>query len=207
MTNIPTSPFGFKSAGFNRGGPPNTGGQIERPILAAYSYNICFGDVVQIGTGNSAPDTTAGYVRLGAAGVTGSLQLGIFAGCQYIDASGNTRQSSYWPASNPNAGVAKIIPIAGQIPQYFIVAGGDATTSTSFSIADVGYNCDFAVGTQSIVGGFGLSGMYLNRYTLANTATLPFRVEGLLTDISASGATGTTNMVIVSSNPFNATGY
>ncbi len=206
MANLPTSPFGFKPLGWNRGGPPNTAGQIERPIAASYASNICFGDVVQIGAGGGNPDTTAGYTRLGAVGVNGSLQTGIFVGCRYINAAGNLVNSSYWPASNPNAGTALIIPIAGQLPQFFAVAGGDSVGSTSFTIADVGFNCDIALGTQSIVGGYGLSGAYLDRHTIAATATLPFRIEGLLSDISAPGLSGITNIVLVSSNPFNATG-
>lgn len=206
MANVPTNAFGFRPLGFNRGGGPQTGGQIERPIVASYATNICYGDIVQIGGGGGNPDTTAGYVRRGAVSVTGSLQLGVFVGCQYIDASGNTRQSSYWPASNPNAGVAKIVPIAGSPVQFFAVAGGDSSGTTSFTIADVGYNCDFALGTQSINGGYGLSGSYLDRNTINYTATLPFRIEGLLTDISASGQSGISNIILVSSNPFNATG-
>jgi hypothetical protein len=207
MANIPASPYGFKPAGWNRGGPSNTAGQINAPILAAYSYNICYGDVVQYGAGGGAPDTTAGYVRLGAVGVAGSKQAGVFVGCQFIDAAGRTVFSSYWPASNANAGTAFIIPIAGEVPQFFIVAGGDSSGSTSFAIGDVGRNCDLAVGTQSITAGYGLSGMYLDRNTINNTATLPFTVRGLLADISASGATGIANQVLVSSNPANATGY
>lgn len=202
MANIPANPYGFKPAGFNRGGPPNTAGQIQRPIQASYSTQICFGDVVQIGTASAA-----GYTILGAAGVAGSKQLGVFVGCTFINAAGSTVFSSYWPASTANQGTALIIPIMGQIPQYFIVAGGDASGSTSFTIADVGYNCDFAVGTQTVNGGYGLSGMYLDRNTINNTATLPFTVVGLLTDISASGAPNTTNQILVASNPFNATGY
>lgn len=206
MATAPTNPFGFNPLGFALGGPPNTAGQIQRPILAAYATSICYGDVVQIGGGGGNPDSTAGYVRLGAAGVAGSKQLGVFVGCQYIDASGNTRQSSYWPASNANAGTAYIIPLMGQQPQYFVVAGGDASGSTTFSIADVGFNCDFAVGTQSITAGYGLSGMYLDRNTINNTATLPFTIVDLYTTIEASGSTNN-NWVLVKSNPFNATGY
>ena len=201
MATLPTNPFGFTPKGFNRGGPPNTAGQINVPIIASYATQICFGDVVQIGTSSNA-----GYCILGAAGVAGSKQLGVFTGCQYINAAGSTVQSTYWPASTANQGTAYVIPIAGQVPQFFLVAGGDASGSTTFSIADVGSNCDFAVGTQSVTGGYGLSGMYLDRNTIALTATLPFRVEGMYTTIEASGATNN-NWVLVSSNPFNATGY
>ena len=206
MATLPTNAFGFKPLGFAPGGPPNTAGQITRPILASYGSNICFGDVVQIGAGGGAPDTTAGYVRLGAAGVTGSKQFGVFIGCTFINAGGSTVFSSYWPASNANAGTALIIPIMGQVPQYFLVAGGDASGTTTFSIADVGFNCDFAVGTQSVANGYGLSGMYLDRNTIALTATLPFTVIDMYTTIEASGSTNT-NWVLVKSNPFNATGY
>ena len=86
------------------------------------------------------------------------------------------------------------------------MAGGDASGTTTFSIADVGFNCDFAVGTQSVANGYGLSGMYLDRNTIALTATLPFTVIDMYTTIEASGSTNN-NWVLVKSNPFNATGY
>lgn len=204
MSN-PNSPFGFDSVGWNRGGPPNTSGVIQRPIQASYASNVCKGDAVYIAHGSG---TTAGYVALGTTGMDGSYVAGIFIGCQYIDSAGNTRQSSYWPASNPNAGTAYILPIYGTSPQLFKV---QATGTHVITFADVGRNIDLAVGTQTIVGGFGLSGMSVDTATLAATATLPFRVEGLFSDIAPTGYPGTdnasvNNIVLVSSNPFNALG-
>jgi hypothetical protein len=206
MALLPTNPFGFKPLGFAPGGPGNTAGQITRPIVASYSSNICYGDVVQIGTGGGGSDTTSGNTRLATTGVAGSKQLGIFVGCTFINAAGSTVFSSYWPASTANAGTAFIIPIMGQEPQYFVVAGGDASGTTTFAIGDVGRNCDLAVGTQSINSGYGISGMYLDRNTINSTATLPFTVVDLYTTILASGSTNN-NWVLVKSNPFNATSY
>jgi hypothetical protein len=205
MSN-PNKPFGFQNIGWNRGGPAVTGAQIERPIAAAYGYNICKGDVVQL---------SSGYVVIGAAGVAGGITTGIFLGCRYIGPAGNLVNSTYWPASNAAAGVALILPIAGVPPQLFLVQSGNSQGSYVITYADVGKNADIIVGTQTITGGYGQSGMTIDAYTVSNaptTATYPFRIEGVYSDMAPAGYPGTdntavNNLVLVSSNPFNVTGY
>jgi hypothetical protein len=200
MSN-PNSPSGFQWIGWNQGGPAVTGGTIERKIAAGNTSPICHGDLVQ--------QLSTGYVAISAAGVAGSLTVGVFLGCKYLSTSqGRVVYSNYWPSGDhAYDGTAIIMPIAGVPPQQFTVQA----LLTNFTFADVGANCDISVGTQVIAGGNGTSGMTLDRSTIGTTATLPFRIVGMYSSIAPYGTSGTDdtssyNRVIVQSNPANVVG-
>lgn len=200
MSN-PNSPFGFAWLGSARGGPAVTGGQVKRKIAAGNNTPICYGDVVQ--------SLSTGYIGIGAASVYGSNTAGIFVGCSYLSTSAGERvYRSYWPnGDHAYDGEAYIIPIAGVPPQLFKVQ----TLSTYVAFGDIGQNIDIDVGTQSIKGGYGLSGMTVSQALLGTTATLPFRVVDLYSSMAPSGTPGTDdtsnyNIVIVQSNPDYETG-
>jgi hypothetical protein len=201
MSN-PNSPFGFAWIGSNRGGPAVTGGMAKRKIAAGYNTPICFGDLVTSYGG-------AGYVQMATTGLVGGLITGVFVGCEYLStARGERVYSSYWPnGDHAYDGYAHIIPIAGCPPQLFKVQA----YSTNFTFGDVGSNFEINVGTQSINGGYGLSGMTLAQSTHATTATLPFKMVDLYSAMAPAGAPGTDdtsnyNIVIVQSNPDYETG-
>ena len=200
MSN-PNSPFGFAWMGAAPGGPPVTGCQRKFKIATANNTPICFGDVVQ--------QLSTGYIAIGAASVAGSLTAGVFVGCRYLStARGEQVYSSYWPnGDHAYDGEAYVIPIAGNTPQLFRVQA----YSTSFAFSDVGANCDIHVGTQSINGGYGLSGITLDQGSLGTTATLPFRIVNLYSAYVPSGTPGTDDssnyaQVVVTSNPDYETG-
>jgi len=82
------APFGFRVAkhpsGQSRATPYING------IVSGYATNLFRGAPVQLDSGN-----------LGTliAGTTSSSLVGIFAGCEYLDAQLKPNESSYWPAS------------------------------------------------------------------------------------------------------------
>ena len=188
--------------GVRPGGGPVTGGLIERKIAAGNSTPICKGDLVQ--------SLSTGYVALGAPGVAVSQAAGIFWGCRYLSVSqGKWVNSTYWPSGDHAIdGYAEIIPISGVAPQWFKV---QCDSNGPITFANVGSNIDIVVGTQSIIGGYGMSGMMVGAATIANTSTLPFRIVGLYSDIAAPGQNGTDNtsaynIVLVQSNSMQETG-
>jgi hypothetical protein len=189
------APFGFRHLGWARGGPGVTGGTIERKIAYDNSTPICQGDVVQ--------SLATGYVAIGAASVQGSNTAGIFMGCKYLSTSqGRVVYSNYWPSGDhAYDGTAIIVPIAGVPPQLFVVQ----SLSTKYTFADIGANTDIDVGTQVISGGFGQSGMTVTHSVISATATYPFRVVDLWSNVTPPGAPGTYdgsyNWVVVQSNP------
>ncbi len=197
MSN-PNSPFGFQWIGPAPESGPVTGAPVRRKIAAANNTPICYGDLVQ--------SLATGYVALGAAGVSGSVSPGIFVGCEYLSsATGQWKQSPYWPnGDHAYDGWAYIIPLAGNLFKV-------QATATNFTLGDVANNCDISVGTQTITGSYGLSGMTLSRATIGVTATLPFQIYGLWSDIAPAGTPGTDNtsnynIVVVKGNPYSYTG-
>ena len=200
MSN-PNKPFGFQPIGWNRGGPAVTGALVQRKVAAGNNTPICKGDVVQ--------SLSTGYVAIGAASVYGSNTAGIFMGCSYLSTSqGRTVYSSYWPnGDHAYDGTAFIFPIAGVPSQLFKVQA----LLTNYTFTDIGATTDIDVGTQTITGGYGQSGMTVSHAILGTTATYPFRVVDLYSTYAPSGTPGTDdtasyNIVIVASNPDYETG-
>jgi hypothetical protein len=80
-----SAPFGFRPA-YNPSG-----------TIRVRAYTIASGYNTNIFTGNPvALEGTAGTIVVG--GTTGDL-LGVFMGCEYVDASGKPTVSAFWPAN------------------------------------------------------------------------------------------------------------
>ena len=86
------APFGFRAA-------YNPSGQVR-----VRAYTIASGYATNLFTGNPVMlEGTGGTITAG--GTTGDL-LGIFQGCEYIDASGKPTLSAFWPASTTATNIA-----------------------------------------------------------------------------------------------------
>ena len=197
-TNLP---FGFRWLGVNRGGGPANFSLVTR--------KIAYGDSSAVYRGDPMRNVATGYVTKGAAGVAVSQWAGILWGCEYqSNSQGKKIFTSYWPGADASSDVtAFLIPVIGAPAQLFAVQA----TSTPFTFADIGANCDIDMGTGSVAGGNARSGATLNKSTIATTATLPFRIVDLYSNIAAKGTNGTDdasnyNVVLVQSNPAQETG-
>lgn len=80
------APFGFRLAKHATGQSRAS----NYTIVSGYGTNLFRGAPVRLDTGNLG--------TIIAAAATGVL-LGVFAGCEYIDATGKPNVSSFWPAS------------------------------------------------------------------------------------------------------------
>ena len=87
-----SAPFGFRASYHNSG--------QMRPkaytITSAYAANIFSGDPVKLTDNGVIQLGTSDGTRSGT--VDGISLLGIFAGCQYLDASGKPTISPFWPS-------------------------------------------------------------------------------------------------------------
>jgi hypothetical protein len=168
------APFGFSQT---RGtGASPTYEQVPRQI-ALTAGAIYSGDPV-----TSQSDGTI------AQSVAGTTQIaGIFVGCKYVSAALNrVVWSEYWPGSGS--------ALANTIVEAFIINDPNAqfevqsgNAGTAVAITDIDANINFAIGTGNAL--TGRSGAYANQATIAVTATLPFRIIGLVTN--PPGAPGT----------------
>ena len=179
------APFGFRQ--YSGTGSAPTYEQV--PVQIAYNAtNIFFGDPVEPaadGTVTQGDGTTA------AAGIAG-----IFVGCQYLSvAQKRTVWSNYWPGSD----VASTNVVTGYIvndPNAKFVA---QTDSSGLDQTAVNGTIGYTTGSGNTANG--ISGAYLSGLG-PTTATLPFRVVGLVTDPpgSAGTASGGYNWAIVAFN-------
>ena len=87
MTNV-NAPFGLRPVRHSRGG-----------VIRASEYTIADQYGTSLFTGDPVKETGTGKnIGIASAGASNKI-TGIFAGCEYVDALGETKFSKYWPAS------------------------------------------------------------------------------------------------------------
>lgn len=113
----------------------------EYTIATGYTSNICRGDPVELtGTGKN--------IQLAAA--ANADNLGVFAGCRYVNAAGEQKNSPYWPASTT---ATDIVALVWDDPEIIYQIEGDTVNE-----ADIGLLADWNAGTASTT--YGRSGAY-----------------------------------------------
>ena len=183
MANANT-PFGFQQ--YQGTGSVPTYEQV--PVTIAYNASaIYYGDPVE--------NDANGNVVQGDGTTAASGIAGIFIGCKYLSVSQKrTVWSNYWPGTD----VASTQVVEGYIvndPNAKFVVQSDATGIVA---ADVNLNIGYNIGTGSTT--TGISGAFATGAAI--TATLPFRIVGLLTQPPGSPGTeaGAYNRIIVAFN-------
>lgn len=180
-----SAPFGFRQ--YRGTGSSPTYEQVTMAIASANTTKIYFGDAVVPVTG-----TATGYITQATASTV--ALAGIFVGCKYLSvAQKRTVWSNYWPGSDANGDVEAYV-VNDPNAQFVAQAGG-----TNVGFSKIGQNIQLNVGTGNTANG--ISGMYVE--SPATTATLPFRVVGLVADppgINGSDIASAFNYVIVQFN-------
>ena len=192
MANV-NAPFGFSQY---RGTGSTPTFELVQVIIDYNTANIFQNDPVFRLSGDG---TIAGITTGPGPGTTAIA--GVFQSCKYPSvAQKRTVWSNYWPGSD----VASTNSVTGYIvndPNAQFVAQVSGST-TNVVAANVGLNCQFAYGTGNTANG--ISGAYIDiTVAPATTATLPFRINYLLTDPPGANGTATTggyNQVVVAFN-------
>lgn len=140
--------------------------QINTSGTTGFNDTIRKGDVVKL--------NTDGTVEIAAGADTGLL--GVFAGCEYIDASGNVVFADQWTASTAVQTGSKIKAHVYDDPNVTFEVTSDATTVSAQAM--VGANADFNAGTGSST--TQRSGAYLDVTTGLGSATANFRILGIV---------------------------
>lgn len=171
MSNT-TGYMGFKNIGFAPGYAPDY--QLQSKLVTASNATAIYrGDPVTF---------TSGYIY-SATAVASAKVDGIFDGCTYTDSSGNTKWSPYCPAA--------------QTATCYILASPGAmflgqASNTAITRAQINSNIGYVVGVGQTTGG-GFSLYTLDSGNIGTTATYPFRLVSLFSDIAPSGTNGTDN--------------
>lgn len=204
MANTNT-PFGLRHLGVSGAASPTFAlGHGPAPYNSAAIYK-----------GDPVMRRADGYIVPWTNGTAVSQLVGIFWGAKWVsNVMQRTTNNSFIPATSDTISQADYdlyyIPCTGSIAPLFVVqANGYATGTTPYSRADIGATADVVMGTGAIVGALGMSNASLS--TIATTATLPFRVEGMWSDFAPAGTPGTDNtspynLVVVRANIYQETG-
>jgi len=180
------APFGFRQ--YSGTGSAPTYEQVA--VTIAYNAtNIFYGDPVE-------PDAN-GLVIQGDGTTAAAGIAGVFVGCQYLSVSQKrTVWSNWWPGSDVASSNTVIGYIINDPNAKFLVQTG-ATGATQSTI---NLNASYVIGSGNTANG--ISAAYLDVTTAAATATLAFRVVGLVVEPPGSNGTeaGAYNYVIVAFN-------
>jgi len=171
-----SAPFGFR-ASFH------TSGQIR-----AKAYTVATGYAANIFSGDPVKLTDAGVIELGTSDgtrsgtVDGVTLLGIFAGCQYDDASGKPTISPFWPtgttATNITAWVYDDPETLFEVQYTNPGTAGVTTMQTA-----VGEECDWTVASP---GGSTRTGLSSTQLTAIQSTSGQFQITGFGYEINDS---------------------
>lgn len=185
------APFGFRQIKGTGSAP--TYEQSVRIVDKDDTTAIYFGDAVVPVTGSAT-----GYIKQATASTV--ALAGIFVGCKYLSTSQKrTVWSNFWPGSDAAQDVEAYV--VDDPNAQFVVQSSDGTGTSAIVFADIGKLINIAVGTGN--SSTGISGMTVNQDTIATTATLPFRIVGLVTTppgVNGTDATTEYNQVVVAFN-------
>ena len=167
------SPYGFKPVN-EIGGLPYAGSTRSFAINpAGYSTNIFNGSLVYVATTGYLQLVTAdgsdGTTNAFPAGTTLTGAVGVFVGCSYVNAQGQTLFSQYYPANALNA-VAFVVDDPNTVFQ--VQANG------SLTIAALGSNVTLANAQSTSTGSTTTGNSNVAISSTTKTTTAPFRVIG-----------------------------
>lgn len=161
-----SAPFGFRASYHNSG--------QMRPkaytIASAYAANIFSGDPVKLTDNGVVQLGTSDGTRSGT--VDGISLLGIFAGCQYLDASGKPTISPFWPSGT--TGTEIVAWVYDDPETLFDVQYTNPSPGTTVQTA-VGEECDWTVASP---GGSTSTGLSNCQLTAIQATSGQFQITG-----------------------------
>jgi hypothetical protein len=161
-----SAPFGFRPSYHNSG--------QMRPkayvIASAYAANIFSGDPVKLTDNGVVQLGTSDGTRSGT--VDGISLLGIFAGCQYLDASGKPTISPFWPSGT--TGTEIVAWVYDDPETLFDVQYTNPSSGTTVQTA-VGEECDWTVASP---GGSTQTGLSNCQLTAIQATSGQFQITG-----------------------------
>ena len=161
--------FGFKPVGMHGSSPATQG--TSQYFIASDASAIFQGSPVKA-------ELTGGTIQIGSASGNGDQLVGIFAGCEYVDATtGKLKFSNTWPGSgsaNTNFDIKGFV--YDNPAQRFIIASDGTNTNRATAKADIFKTADIASGASG------------------NTTT---GISSAKLDISTAEDTDTSNCVMI----------
>jgi len=171
-----SAPFGFRASFHNSG--------QMRPkaytVTSAYAANIFSGDPVKLATDGTVQLGTSDGTRSGT--VDGVKLLGIFAGCQYNDASGKPTISPFWPTGTT---ATDIVAWVMDDPEtlFDVQYTNPGTPGVTSMQTAVGEEADWTVASP---GGSTRTGLSNTQLTALQSTSGQFQITGFAYEINDS---------------------
>ena len=178
-----SAPYGLKPINLI-GGQVFAGATRLLNIASGYNTSIFYGDVVKlVSTGTIEKDT----------GQATATPVGVFLGCSYVNAQGQTVFAQYFPANTTApTGTTITAYVADDPDQLFkvaLVAGqtedGNGLTVAFLGRTIIGTNVEMVQNTGSTITGDSKIGVY-SAAGATTTASLPLRVIDVVPDTANS---------------------
>ena len=191
--------FGFKPVG-KHGSSPATQGTSQY-FIASNASAIFQGSPVKA-------ELTGGTIQIGSATGNGDQLLGVFAGCEYVDATtGKLKFSNTWPGSgsaNTNFDIKGFV--YDDPSQRFIIAADGGNTSRATAKVDIFKTADIVDGTSGSTT-TGISSAKLDISTAEDTDTSNcVMILGIHEDVSNADhtAAGVSYIVKINNHALNS---
>ena len=181
-----SKPYGFQP--INRvDGMAYAGAIRQLPISQAGAiYN---GDLVELDVGG---------VVGSASSLTAGAKLGVFVGCQYTNAAGQTIQAQYYPGSSVTNAIAYVVVDENAAYKVAVTNGSGVMSSTTAKAVGVNLAVDQEAGSTT-TGNSG-NGVTAPTAGTGNAATLPVKVIAVVPE-TAIDATNFREVIVVLNNP------
>mgnify|MGYP000158485841 FL=1 len=178
-----SAPYGLKPINLI-GGQVFAGATRQFQIASAYGTSIFNGDVVKLVAGGTIEKDT---------GEATATPVGVFLGCSYVNAQGQTIFQQYFPASTaaPSGTVitAFVADDPDQLFKVVLVAGqtedGNGLTPAYLGRTMIGSNVELVQNAGSTVTGDSKVGIY-SAAGATTTVSLPLRVVDVVPDTSGN---------------------
>lgn len=173
------APYGFEP--INRvDGMPYAGAIRQYSVTQAGAmYN---GDLIELDVGGVVGTATS---------LTAGAKIGVFVGCQYTNAQGQTIQAQYYPGSSVTNAVAFVVddPMAA----FKVAVTAANSTIATVTRSAIGTNVTALAGTPSAI--TGNSGQSILSTSPAADATFPIRIIDVVPE-TATGANAFTEVIV-----------
>ena len=173
------APYGFEP--INRvDGMPYAGAIRQYSVTqAAAMYN---GDLIELDVGGIVGTATS---------LTAGAKIGVFVGCQYTNAQGQTIQAQFYPGNSVTNAVAFVVddPMAA----FKVAVTAANSTIATVTRSAIGTNVTALAGTPSSI--TGNSGQSILSTSPAADATFPIRIIDVVPE-TATGANAFTEVIV-----------
>ena len=190
-----SAPYGLRPIN-SVDGKPYAGATRQLPIASTYNTAIYNGDIVAVVAGGTI---AVSGVTTDSTTTAANFTYGVFVGCQYTNAAGQTIQSQYYPGTSVTNAIAYVVDDPMAAFQVAVITSANAVTSVNRSVVGINLAVDAGAGGSTITGNSS-TGALLPTDGNGSAAALPLRCVSVVPE-TATGTNAFVEVVVKLNNP------